>query len=265
MAIESRLPTVGDVDIIEVDYETTTIAPEAALCCALLARLNHAIIPERRAALVGLARLIRRPGVACADAVAMAAAHAPASVLTALLTLIEEYEPAPYNTTVASVHALTSVASGARVVARVLARSILERIGIEVPLPQSATMPLGSSMPDQRVRQLAGYFGRGDDSILLMQSGTGSRSWPPKVLRSAIASDDLKNGTQRLRRRMNGNRVGRRPELWWPMDEEQEEILQRVGASARAHSAAAGDIDPTVEQRVARDSYRRTSGGASGG
>lgn len=250
-AIERRLPAVGDVDVIEIDYEVSVAGPEAALACALLARLNHVLVFERRAAVVGLARLIRRPGGACADALAMAAEHAPASVLTTLLSLLEEHEPAPFDCTVASVEALTAIASGPWVVARVLARRLLDRIAVPVPAAPSATLLKNHAIPGSRIRQLAGYFAQArldpveaewdEFTVLAAQS-----------LEAALKTDELKGHMQRLRRRMIGGRVGHRPKLWWPIDEEQEEILQRVGASARANLAASGDIDPTVELRVAR-------------
>ncbi len=249
--IESRLPTVGDADTIETTYVATSLSPDAALCCALLARLNHVKVHERRVAIVALGRLIRRPGDACAAAISIAATHAPASVLTTLLALVEEHELAPYATTHSALDALRTIASGPLVVARDLARSLLERVDVDRPTAPSTTIAATTSVTEERLRHLV-------DSVGIARLDPVQAEWDDfrtivsERLDIALRSEELKSRGEMFHRRMVGGRVGRRADLWAPINEEVEEILQTVGASARANRAVTGSIDPSVEERVAR-------------
>jgi hypothetical protein len=245
----TRLPPTGPADDIDVCYDDAVDDPGAALAEAVAARLNHSLVHERRAAMVGASLVASADGRAFGGALRLAAEHAPPSVLVTLLDIAFEYERPPYWATVAADVSLRDLATGDLVSARVLARRLLERAGRSVPMAPPRTLPSAVSIDDQRAQTLEDGIGRN-------RIGPIEAVWPAfgrlaaERLDLILKSPELRSRMQAAARRLGHDRKGRNVRLWLPADEERERVLQTTGAAVRTVLASEGIIDPNIEEEI---------------
>jgi hypothetical protein len=245
-AITYRLPSVGQRDSIRIVYDEECENGTEMLWSAMIMRLNSSAYQEKRAASLAVFLGIRYDATAFSVALKFAISRdVPISTLTIVLQLVELYEQAPYEVTSGAIAELQSVASMPFVTARVLARSLLERVGVVVAMPASSEpgVPLISEEQATEIE-----LGVGQERL-----SKAIEIWPDFVplfgtcFEAARASDEAKAQMERTMRRFGPRREGRRLALWTPVNEQIERCLQSTGAGVRAALAKHGVLNPEIE------------------
>lgn len=245
-----RLPSSGPQDNVSIPYDHDVEDPSGALAESIVARMNHYLLHERRLAAAGVALLARHSPTSIAAGLRLAAMNgAPSSTLIALLHLVSTYESQPYEATQAAAPELQSIARGDLVSARVLARRLLERAGLTIPLPPPLAGPVVPLPSEERTAMLIKAIG----ALRIEQV---DRFWPEfgqrvvAILDKRLKSEELKERMQRAIRQIDPSRKGRHIAVWLPVDEEIEHVLQTTGAAVRVAMAQRGILDPHVEDQV---------------
>ncbi len=247
--IRYRLPATGPTDVIDVEYDEASDDPLAALGCAIVARLNHCVIDERRAASAALALFAAVAGPAFAPVVDFAVEHAPVSVLLAVLHAAYVYEPEPYDATRRCERTLSSVAFGEFASARVLARRLLARAGLDVVSAPPRHLPPAPSLGTARIEELSRYIGK--QRIELVEA-----IWPDfgrvvaERLEVAIKGDELRDRMTSAFRHLRSGRKGRDYRLWFPDSEERVRVLQTTAAAIPPAMVSNGFVDTDTEDEV---------------
>ena len=250
-AISYRLPSVGRRDSMRVAYDEECERAAEMLWSAMIMRLNSSPHQEKRAAALAVFLGIRYDASAFSAALKFAISHdVPVSTLTVVLQLVEQYEQCPYEVTSGAIAEIQSVASMPFVTARVLARSLLERAGVVVPMPASSE-PGVALISEEQAAEIEQGVGQARLSKAI-------EIWPDFVplfgtcFEAARASDVAKAQMEHTIRRFGPRREGRRLALWTPVDEQIEHCLQTTGAGVRAALAKRGVLDPDVESVLGR-------------
>lgn len=249
--VVSRLPPTGPVDDIDIEYDHEQTDVLSSLACAAAARLNHALIDERRVAMAGVALLVSLGGPSFGAAIRLVAEQGPPSALVTLLHIVLSYEPEPFEATVVAQDSLRDVAQGELVSARMLARKILQRAGIDITTAPPAALSVAPSLDEDRVEVVIGGIGRA-------RIGPVQKVWPEfgrlaaERVELAMNSPELRDRMESAYDRLRLQRKGRKHMLWMPIDEEIERVLQQTGAAVRSALATEGVIDPEVEDSVGR-------------
>lgn len=250
-AISYRLPSVGQRDSIRIAYDEECENAAEMLWLAMIMRLNSSPHQEKRAAALAVFLGIRCDATAFSAALKFAISHdVPVSTLTIVLQLVEQYEQCPYEVTRGAIAELQSVASMPFVTARVLARSLLERVGVVVPMPASSE-PGVALISEEQATEIEQGVGQARLSKAI-------EIWADFVplfgtcFEAARASEVAKAEMDRTIRRFGPRREGRRLALWTPVDEQIERCLQTTGAGVRAALAKRGVLDPDVESVLGR-------------
>lgn len=245
-----RLQPTGPQDNIDVIYSPDCDSPSEKLAEVMVARLNHLSIHVRRLATAAAALMVRHyPGAFSASVRLAVEYDSPPSTLITLLHIMSRFEPEPYDATRLVENGLRDAVASDLVSARVLAFRLLNRAGLHCHLPSPKSTPLLAVLPDGRVDKLVGMIGRhrieGVEEI-----------WPEfgrlvaGRVNAILKSDDLREQMQRTLRRVGTKREGRKQELWLPVDEEIERILQTTGAAVRSALAQDGIFDLRIEAQV---------------
>lgn len=247
--VRYRLPATGPIDAIDVEYDEKSTDSLAALGCAIVARLNHCLIDERRAASAALALFAAVGGSAFAPIIDFAAEHAPMSVLLAVLHTAYVYEPEPYDATRRCERALGSIAFGEYASARVLARRLLARAGLGVVSAPPRPLPPAPRLDAERIEELSHYIGeRRIESVEAI--------WPDfrrvvaERLEVAIEGDELRDRMTSAFRHLRSSRKGRDYRLWFPDSEEKVRVLQTTAAAIPPALSSNGLVDAEDEEVV---------------
>ncbi len=247
--IENRLPATGPADSIEVVYDDTAAVPLSALTEALVGRLNHCLVAERRAATAGLALLASQDGLAIGSAIEFAAHRAPVSVLIAVLQIADSYEPEPYEGTRRCEDVLQEIARGELVSARVLARRLLQRAGFSTNVAPALEVPIAPALDDERIDMLRRLIGEARLRPI-------EAVWPDfgrvaaQQLELVWSSDEFRDQMKSVLQRLKQDRHRRDIDAWMPEAEARVRVLQTTATAARSALASAGTIDPRVEDEV---------------
>lgn len=247
--IRYRLPATGPTDTIEVEYDETSADSLAALGYAIVARLNHCLVDERRAASAALALFVSVTGPTFASTINFAAEHAPVSVLLTVLHAAYLYEPEPYDATRRCERTLWSIAFGEYASARVLARRLLARAGLDVPIAPPRALPAAPPLDAERIERLSYYIGK--RRIELVEA-----VWPDfgravaERLEVAIKSAELRDRMSSAFRHIRNDRKGSNVRLWLPNSEEMVCILQTTAATIPPVLFYDGVVDPGIEEEV---------------
>jgi hypothetical protein len=176
--------------------------------------------------------------------VAIVSSHLPAKSETPATDSVASKRPE------VAIAELQAAASMPFVTARVLARSLLERVGVVVAMPPSSE-PGVALISEEQAAEIESGVGRARLSKAI-------EIWPDFVglfgtcFEAARASDEMKAQMERTIRRFGPQREGRRLALWTPADEQIERCLQTTGAGVRAALAKRGVLDPDVERVLGR-------------
>jgi hypothetical protein len=251
--IRYRLPATGPTDAIEVEYDEKSDDPLAALGCAVAARLNHCLVDERRAASAALALFVAAAGPTFASVVDFAAEHASVSVLLAVLHAAYVYEREPYDATRRCERTLRLIVFGEYASARVLARRLLARAGLDVAIAPPRALPPAPPLDLERIEQLSSYIG---ERIGERQTELVEAVWPDferavaERLEVAIKGDELRDRMHSAFRHLRSGRKGRDFRLWLPDSEEMVRTLQTTAAAMPPALASNGVVDPSFEDAV---------------
>lgn len=247
--IRYRLPATGPTDTIKVEYDETSADSLAALGYAIVARLNHCLIDERRAASAALALFASVAGPTFASTINFAAEHAQVSVLLAVLHAAYVYEPEPYDATRRCERALWSIAFGEYASARVLARRLLARAGLDVTIAPPRALTAAPPLDAERIERLSYYIGKG--RIELVEA-----VWPDfgravaERLEVAIKGAELRDRMSSAFRHIRKHRKGSNVRLWLPNNEEMIRVLQTTAAAIPPVLFYDGVVDPGIEEEV---------------
>ncbi len=247
--IRYRLPATGPTDTMKVEYDETSADSFAALGYAIVARLNHCLVDERRASSAALALFVSVAGPTFASTINFAVEHAPVSVLLAVLHAAYVYEPEPYDATRLCENTLWSIAFGEYASARVLARRLLARAGLDVPIAPPRALPPAPPLNAERIEQLSSYIG--ERRIELVEA-----LWPDfgravaERLEVAIKGAELRDRMSSAYRHIRSGRKGRDVRLWLPNIEVMVRVLQKTAAAIPPALASNGVVDPGIEDEV---------------
>ena len=251
--IRYRLPATGPTDAIEVEYDETSDDPLAALGSTIVARLNHCLVDERRAASAALALFVAAAGPTFASVLNFAAEHAPVSVLLAVLHAAYVYEREPYDATRRCERTLWSIAFSEYASARVLARRLLARAGLDVAIAPPPALPLAPPLDPERIEQLSYCIG---ERIGERQTELVEAVWPDferavaEGLEVTIKGVGLRDRMRSAFRHLRSGRKGRDFRLWLPDSEEMVRTLQTTAAAMPPALASNRVVAPGIEDEV---------------
>ncbi len=245
-----RLPSTATDDVIDILYDHEADSAGDALAEAAVGRMNHYLLQEKRIATAGVALLARHSPKSVGVALQLAtSSKAPPSTLIALLGLMKEFEPAPYEGTQVAARELLTIASGDLVSARTLARLLLERAGLPAPFPPPLADLTPPPLSEARTAELIKGIGpRRIERVMELWPEYGERV--AGKLDQKLGSDDLKKRMQAAMRQLDPGHKGRNISVWMPLDEDIEKILQTTGVAVRSALARRGILDPRVEEEV---------------
>ncbi|MBQ1076801.1 ATP-binding protein [Micromonospora sp. C31] len=247
--ISFRMPPTGNDDLSLQLYKSPPFDTETTIAYALAARLNHVLVPERRAAMAGITLFASNPQ-ALGRAVATAAEQAPTSVLIALLQIIELIDTPPYIMTGIARSALSFAATSKFLAVNTLARQLLQRAGLQTP-PDSVieTIPAPPIEENHLTEQLLERYEPARLEII-------ERTWPQAArriaerLHLALSTPGNKKRQSEALRNIGQTRTPAEDLFWLPFDEYAEEALQAAASEARLDLARQRQLNPNLVQEM---------------
>ncbi len=248
--IASRIPWIGPEDDITVPYDSSSDHGSSALAKVIAARMNSLFVSEKRLAVAAAAILAHFEPRLFAEALSFAAKNsAPPWTLTTLLHTLFIFEVPPFAATADAASVLTSIIDGDLVSCRALAQLLLNRCNRAAPTPVPKDLPVLHHLETERTRFLSQRIGKARIRRV-------RRVWPEferyalGEMDAAYRSETTRHRMQRVLRRFGRQPKGRRQEVWYPIDEEVEAVLQRTGSSVRCALALDGAVDGSVEMHL---------------
>lgn len=248
--IVSRVPSTGPQDEIDWPYDPFASDPTETLGMAVVARINHCLLQQKRLAIAATALLASHYPLSLVAAVRLAVSPgAPPSTLIALLHILKNFEPPPYEITRTAFEQFRTLADSDLVSARTLARLLLERAELPVHPSPVTPLPPESSLSDETVRDIV-------RSIGTIKVGAIEQIWPgfgrivAGRVDAAFQSPELRKRTQEVMHSVGNRRRNRRSQIWLPIDEEVQRTMQVTGAAVRIALAKKGIFKEEAEVEV---------------
>lgn len=245
-----RLPRTGPKDEINVAYDSKSDDATSMLAAVIAARINHVFVHEKRFATTAAALLARYQPLVFSTGFSFAFANqVPPWTLVTLLQILFKFESSPYRATRALESTLRSVVAGELVSGRALARALLKRAELDVPTAPPNDPPACPAILKERASDIAEMMGT-------QRLKRVNRLWPEfesravELMAAVYQSDDLRYRMRRTLDRFRLSRKGRRLQLWYPVNEEIERVLQITGTAVGGALARQGVIDPSVEDKI---------------
>jgi hypothetical protein len=248
--IASRIPWTGPEDDVTVPYDSDSEKASSALSGIIAARMNSLFISEKRLAVAAAAVLARFKPHLFGEALSFAVTNqAPPWTLTLLLQILFMFEAPPYEATTFVSSTLKSIAADDLVSCRILAQLLLGRCNLPAFTPPPKELPVLYHLDDKRARFLSRHVGK-DRIRRIRRVWPGFEQYALGQIDAAYRSDAIRHRMARVLDRFRLQREGRRQEIWYPIDEEVESILQRTGAAVRCGLARDGVVDSSMEMQL---------------